>query len=70
MQHFIVLNLICIVVFSCLSNKQIFHHRKNDTDIMINNRLMNLMFKNNFIQPRIVFIPRDLQPFEFELFFN
>lgn len=70
MQRLVLINFLCILVISCFYNREIFHRKKNDTDIMINNRLMNLMFKNNFIQPHIVFIPRDLQPFEFELFFN
>lgn len=70
MQHFLALNFICMVGFYCLSSKQIFHYKKNDSDLTINNNLMNLMFKNNIIIPHFVFIPRELEPFEFELFFN
>ena len=45
-------------------NHSVFHHKKNDTDININDKLMNLINKN------FVAIPRELMPFEFELFFN
>lgn len=59
--------LLFIIYIVYSKNNCIFHKKTNDSMLMINNNLMNLLYKNRY---PIVIIPRELEPFEFELFFN
>lgn len=43
---------------------RIMHYRKNDIMFNINNDLMNLLDKPIF--PQIIFVPREMDPFEME----
>ena len=52
----------------CFNN--IFHNKKNDTSVQINNNIINLLFKQPKYPSSTLVIPRELLPFEFELFFN
>ena len=56
--------LMCYTHHYC---KGIMHYKKNETIYNINDKLTNLLYVNR--RPLII-IPRELQPFEFELFFN
>lgn len=58
---------VTLMCYTHQSSRDLIDHKKNETIYNINDRLTNLLYVNK--RP-IVVIPRELHPFEFELFFN
>ena len=55
---------VCLLVYV----QKLMHYRKNETIYNVNNKLTNLLYKKEY--PIVSFIPRDIEPLEFELFFH
>lgn len=58
---------VTLMYYTHQSCRDLMHYKKNETIYNINDNLTSLVYVNR--RPLIV-IPRELQPFEFELFFN